>query len=167
MLRPSQMRLVLAIVLGVLATPAIVRAAGDVSVVLTAQRVAVVNGKEILGPAEQASPGDVIEYRAEYRNAGASAVKQLAATLPVPNGMEYLPKTGAPQLASLDGQNFSPLPLKRRVRLADGTEVLRDVPASEYRALRWTLGTLAPKSSRTVTARVRVAPISLAVNTTH
>lgn len=165
MLRPSQMRLVLAIVLGVLATPAIVRAAGDVSVVLTAQRVAVVDGKEILGPAEQASPGDVIEYRAEYRNAGASAVKQLAATLPVPNGMEYLPKTGAPQLASLDGKNFSSVPLKRRVRLADGTEVLRDVPASEYRWLRWTLGTLAPKSSRTVTARVRVAPISMAVNT--
>ena len=36
MLRPSQVRLVLAIVLGVLATPAVVRAAGVVSVVLTA-----------------------------------------------------------------------------------------------------------------------------------
>ena len=164
MLRPSQMRLVLAIVVGVLATPAIVRAAGDVSVVLTAQRVAVMDGKEILSPAEQASPGDVIEYRAEYRNSGAAAVKSLAATLPVPNGMEYLPKTGAPQLASLDGKNFSSLPLKRRVRLADGREVLRDVPASEYRWLRWTIGTLAPNQARTVTARVRVAPISMAVN---
>ena len=151
MLRPSQMRLALAIVLGVLATPAIVRAAGDVSVVLTAQRVAVVDGKvAMLGGS---NIGD------------AAVVKQLAATLPVPNGMEYLPKTGAPQLASLDGKNFSPVPLKRRVRLADGREVLRDVPAGEYRWLRWTIGTLAPSQTRTVTARVRVAPISMAVNT--
>lgn len=163
--RPTQLRLALAIVIGVLATPAIVRAAGDVSVVLTAQRVAVVDGKEVLSPAEQASPGDVIEYRAEYRNGGAAVVKQLAATLPVPSGMEYLPKTGAPQLASLDGKTFSSVPLKRRVRLADGREVLRDVPASEYRWLRWTIGTLAPQQSRAVTARVRVAPISMAANT--
>lgn len=162
--RPTQLRLALAIAFGVLVAPAVVRAAGDVSVVLTAQRVAVVDGKEILSPAEQASPGDVIEYRAEYKNAGAAAVKQLAATLPVPNGMEYLPKTGAPELASLDGRKFEPVPLKRRVRLADGREVLRDVPANEYRWLRWTLGTLAPKQSRTVSARVRVAPLSMAMN---
>jgi len=163
--RPTQLRLAAAVVLGVLLAPAIVRAAGDVSVVLTAQRVAVVDGKEILGPAEQASPGDVIEYRAEYRNAGDAAVKQLAATLPVPHGMEYLPRTGAPQLASLDGKRFDAVPLKRRVRLADGREVVRDVPPSEYRWLRWSIGTLAPRQARTVTARVRVSPLAVAVNT--
>jgi len=163
--RLAQLRLAAVIALGVGFAPAIVRAAGDVSVVLTAQRVAVVNGKETLSPADQASPGDVIEYRAEYKNAGANAVKQLAATLPVPNGMAYVAGTGAPQLASLDGKKFEAVPLQRRMKLADGREVLRDVPANEYRALRWTLGTLAPNGSRAVTARVRVNPISMAVNT--
>ncbi len=163
--RLTQLRLAAAIALGVLFAPAIVRAAGDVSVVLTAQRVAVVNGRETRSPADQASPGDVIEYRAEYRNAGANAVKQLAATLPVPHGMEYVAGTGAPQLASLDGKTFAPVPLQRRVKLADGREVLRDVPANEYRALRWSLGTLAPSQTRAVTARVRVNPIAMAVNT--
>ena len=167
MLRPTQLRLVVAVALGVLTAPAIVHAAGDVSVVLTARRVAVVDGKETLTPADQASPGDVIEYRAEYRNAGANAVKQLAATLPVPSGMEYLPQAGGvrAQLASLDGRTFEAIPLKRKVRLTNGREVVREVPLSEYRYLRWTLGTLASRQSRTVSARVRVTPLPMAAVT--
>ena len=163
--RPTQARLVVALALGVLLAPAITRASGDVSVVLTAQRVTALGGKEVFGPAEQAHPGDVIEYRAEYRNGGAQPVKQLAATLPVPKGMEYLPRTAAPQSlqASLDGKTFESVPLRRRVRLADGREVVREVPASEYRFLRWTLGTLPSRQAKTVTARVRVSPLSLAV----
>ena len=84
-----------------------------VSIVLTANRVTVVDGKEVLGPAEQAHPGDVIEYRAEYKNAGTQPVQQLAATLPIPRGTEYLSKTALPQqlFASLDGRNFAPAPL--------------------------------------------------------
>lgn len=159
-----QRALVAAMTLGVLLTPAVVRAAGDVSVVLTARRITVVDGKETKSPAEQARPGDVIEYRAEYRNDSASPVRQLAATLPVPNGMEYLPRTAAPQtlLASLDGTKFEPVPLKRRMRLADGREVTREVPAAEYRYLRWPLGTLGQRQSREVAARVRVSPLQIA-----
>jgi uncharacterized repeat protein (TIGR01451 family) len=159
-----QRRIVAGLVLGVLLAPEIVRASGDVSVVLTAQRVSVVDGKETKSAAEQARPGDVIEYRAEYKNDGAAPVKQLAATLPVPNGMEYLPRTAAPQAlrASLDGKTYEPVPLKRRVRLADGREVLRDVPPSEYRFLRWSLGTLGARQTRAVAARVRVSPLQIA-----
>ena len=159
-----QRRLAAAMVLGVLLAPAMARATGDVSVRLTAQRVSVVDGKETKSAAEQARPGDVIEYRAEYKNDGSAPVKQLAATLPVPNGMEYLPRTAAPQAlhASFDGKTFAPVPLKRRFRLADGREVLRDVPPSEYRYLRWSLGTLGAKQTRAVAARVRVSPLQIA-----
>lgn len=164
MLRPSQRRLAAILAFGVLLAPAMARASGDVSVVLTAQRVTIEEGKEVRSPAEQAHPGDVIEYRAEYRNGGAQAVRQLAATLPVPNGMEYLARTAAPQalMASLDGKTYAAVPLRRKVRLADGREVLRDVPLSEYRFLRWTLGTLDARQSRSVAARVRVSPLQLA-----
>ncbi len=159
-----QRRLFAALALGMLLAPAIARASGDVSVVLTARRIVVVEGKETASPAEQARPGDVIEYRAEYRNQGDAAVQRLSATLPVPNGMEYLPRTAAPHAltASLDGRSFEPVPLRRRVRLADGREVLRDVPPAEYRYLRWSLGTLGAREARSVAARVRVSPLQVA-----
>jgi uncharacterized repeat protein (TIGR01451 family) len=165
MLRSSQRRVAVAIAFGaLLLAPALARAGGDVSVVLTAQRVTLVNGKEALVSAERTRPGDVIEYRAEYRNAGSRPVKELAATLPVPRGMEFLPRTAAPEpiLASLDGKTFEPVPLQRRVRLANGREVTRDVPAAEYRFLRWSLGTLGARETRTVAARVRVSPLEIA-----
>lgn len=159
-----QRRLVAALAFGVLLAPAFAHAAGDVSVALTAQRVTVVDGKETRQSAEQARPGDVIEYRAEYRNTGDAAVKQLAATLPIPNGMAYLPSTAAPQSlqASLDGKTFENVPLKRRVKLPNGREVVREVPTSEYRYLRWALGTLDVGQSRTVAARVQVSPLQIA-----
>jgi len=164
MLRSILRRWAATVALGALVIPAIALAAGDVSVVLTADRIVTVNGKETRNTADQARPGDVIEYRAIYTNTGAGAVKQLAATLPVPNGMEYLPRTAAPTRleASLDGRTFAPVPLKRRVRLQDGREVEREVPTSEYRYLRWALGTLDVEQARTVAARMRVNPLQLA-----
>ena len=159
--------LAIAIVTVAVSAPALAFAGGDVHVSLTSQRVTIVNGKEVLVPADKARPGDVNEYRAVYHNDGRAAVNQLDATLPVPNGLEYLTKTAAPAvvLASTDGRTFAPVPLVRRTRAADGREVVRGVPLSEYRALRWSLGTLAARESRTVRARMRVAPLaSLAAN---
>jgi len=152
----------LAIVSVAVFAPALAFADGDVHVALTAQRVTLVEGKEVLVSAEQARPGDVIEYRAVYRNDGHNAVRGLDATLPVPNGLEYLPKTAAPAvvLASTDGHTFAPVPLVRKERTADGREVVREVPLTEYRALRWSIGSLAVKESRTVRARMRVAPLA-------
>jgi hypothetical protein len=75
--------------------------------------------------------------------------------------MQYLPRTAQPTvvLASLDGKSFAPVPLKRKVRLADGREVTREIPTTEYRWLRWTIGSLDAKSDETVRARMRVIPI--------
>ncbi|MGH7726716.1 MAG: hypothetical protein ACREOU_14920 [Candidatus Eiseniibacteriota bacterium] len=136
-------------------------AGDDVAVTLSAQRVTVSHGKEAFMPADHARPGDVIEYRATYRNTGASDVKDLAATLPVPAGLSYLPRTANPValLASTDGRSFEPVPLKRTVKLADGSTKTVEVSVSEYRYLRWSIGTLAAKNSRTVRARMRVAPL--------
>lgn len=159
--------LAIAIVSAAVFAPALAFADGDVHVALTAQRVTLVDGKEVLVSADKARPGDVIEYAAVYRNDGRNAVSGLDATLPVPNGLEYLPKTAAPAvvLASTDGIAFAPVPLVRTSRTADGREVIREVPLSEYRALRWAVGTLAVKESRTVRARMRVAPLaSVAAN---
>jgi uncharacterized repeat protein (TIGR01451 family) len=160
---------VIATVAVAMSAPALALADGDVHVALTAQRVTLANGKEVLVSAEQARPGDVIEYRAIYKNDGRTAVRELDATLPVPNGLEYLPKTAAPAmvLASTDGRTFAPVPLVRKTRTADGREEVREVPLSEYRALRWSIGALAAKESRTVRARMRVAPLASVATNSH
>jgi uncharacterized repeat protein (TIGR01451 family) len=153
--------LVLALAVAGLGIHALAFASGDVSVSLTAHRVAVSQGKEALVPAEQAKPGEVIEYRATYHNAGANVVRDLKAVLPVPAGLEYLPLSASPAVleASLDGKRFEPVPLQRRVRMPDGRVELQDVPSVEYRYLRWSLGTLDPDASLAVKARMRVSPV--------
>jgi uncharacterized repeat protein (TIGR01451 family) len=148
-------------------TPAAARADGDVTVKLDAQRVTVTDGKATFSPATQTRPGDLIEYRATYTNTGAQPARQVLATLPVPTGMDFVGHTALPVKleASLDGRTYAAVPLVRRVKQADGREVVRTVPASEYRWLRWSLGTLGSNSARTVSARMRVQPVPVAANT--
>jgi uncharacterized repeat protein (TIGR01451 family) len=169
MFRSLRHTFVYAIVAVAIFAPALAHADGDVHVALTAQRVTIADGKDVYVSAEKARPGDVIEYRAVYKNDGRTAVRDLYATLPVPNGLAYLPRTAAPAvvLASTDGQSFAPVPLVRKTRTADGREVVQEVPLSEYRSLRWSIGTLASKESRTVSARMRVNPLASVAAVTH
>ena len=140
-----------------LAAPA---AIADVSVQMTNNRVVTgADGKQTLQDGSHARPGDVLEYHAVYRNDGSKPARELLATLPIPtNGLEYLPKTAFPDgaQASLDGKAFATPPLMRTVKLPGGKEVLREVPVSEYRFLRWKLGELPAGKSVTVGARMRV-----------
>jgi uncharacterized repeat protein (TIGR01451 family) len=141
-------------------------AAGSVAVELTANRVTKSQGKEVLASAEEAKPGELIEYRALYRNDGAGEAKGLLATLPIPRGTQYVAGSALPRRveASLDGRTFAPVPLKRTVKTPDGRTVVQEVPLAEYRALRWPLGALPSKQQRTVSARVRVEAIPVAEN---
>jgi uncharacterized repeat protein (TIGR01451 family) len=156
---------VLALLALAFTAPVAAHAEGDVKVSMTAHRITTTDrGEERLVPAEQARPGETLEYRARYLNSGDVTVRQLVASLPVPAGMEYVPGSAAPAqvFASLDGKTFSPVPLKRRVRLANGKEVEREVPYGEYRALRWTLGELDANGEETVRARMRLIPVDVA-----
>lgn len=139
---------------------------GNLVVTLSAHKTVVsADGKEILVPADQARPGDIIEYKAVYKNTGKSGAQNLEATLPVPvGGMEYLPHTAYPKpvKASVDGRKFEPVPLKHSVTLPDGKQELREVPYSEYRYLRWELGELSPGKSTWVSARARLNPVGTA-----
>ncbi|HYM82232.1 MAG TPA: hypothetical protein VEY91_12585 [Candidatus Limnocylindria bacterium] len=149
-----------ALVVLALPWPIASHAQAPLDVSLTAHRVVVdARGRESLRPGDRAKPGELVEYRAAYRNAGALALRKVEATLPIPAGTEYLARSArpAPALASVDGQRFEPLPLKRLVRRPDGREELQEVPASEYRFLRWSLGAIEGRTTQTVRARVRVS----------
>ena len=142
-------------------------AAGSVAVELTAQRVTKAQGKEVLAPADEARPGELIEYRALYRNDGAGEARGLMATLPIPRGTQYVAGSALPRRveASLDGRTFAAVPLKRTEKTPDGRTIVQEVPVAEYRALRWPLGALPSRDQRTVSARVRVEPVPVAANT--
>ena len=55
----------------------------DVKVQLTASRIVKsAQGKESIVSGESAKPGEIIEYRAVYKNSGTAAARSMAATLP-------------------------------------------------------------------------------------
>jgi len=114
------------------------------------------NKKEILSLADQAKPGDILEYQVLYGNKGKSDVFNLRAILPIPEGLSYLQDTASPSLveASLDGQKFDRVPLKRIVKRPDGKLMEENVPYSEYRYLGWQIGQL--NAGKNVQAKARM-----------
>jgi uncharacterized repeat protein (TIGR01451 family) len=140
--------------------------ARDVTVELKGQKIVrLADGKESRESAAQAKPGDVIEYTATYTNRSKTAVKNVAATLPIPNETEYVAASAQPagaQAALIDGV-YQAMPLKRQVKLANGAVETRDVPLAEYRTLRWQVGELAPGKDFVASARVRVSATPITV----
>lgn len=115
-------------------------------------KVVLKDGKEALVDAKETKPGETVEYRATYKNVSKSAVRNLKATLPVPDGMEYVAKTVNPANAeaSTDKKSFAVMPLMR----SNGKDV---IPTKEYRAVRWLVPELAADKSFVVSARMKVA----------
>jgi uncharacterized repeat protein (TIGR01451 family) len=130
----------------------------EVKVVLTASKIVKTDGSEQKLPGEKAKPGDVIEYVATYKNSDNKPVTNVTATLPVPRGMEYLPNTASPErvMASTDDEHYEAVPLKHKVTDKNGKTVEELVPYSEYRSLRWQLGSLAGGAAKDVKARMKV-----------
>jgi uncharacterized repeat protein (TIGR01451 family) len=134
------------------------KAGTDVETRLEARKVvAAADGKETFAPADQARPGDVIEYVATYRNTTRQPVRNLDGTLPIPQQTEFLPGSQKPAQAeaSLDGRTYAPMPLTRKVQ-RNGATVDEAVPARDYRFLRWHADVLGAEKSVAFTARVRV-----------
>lgn len=148
---------------GPLAAASHVKSAVDV--VLQQFKVTHQDGIEKLKPVEHIKPGELIQYQATYSNVSTNAVHQLLATLPIPSETEYLPGTAKPAgvMASVDGTTYAPVPLRKKVLLANGKTVEQVIPVSEYRSLRWTIGDLNAGQKTSVYARVRLAPVGEAV----
>jgi uncharacterized repeat protein (TIGR01451 family) len=134
-------------------------AQAEVKVEMKAEKVNIQQGKEVLSPANQAAPGEILQYTATYKNVDKAPATKVDATLKIPAGTEYIPGTATPAgaWASTDGTTFSPIPLKHMVKNSQGKMVEQEVAFSEYRALRWSLGDLAGGASRTVSARVKLS----------
>lgn len=117
------------------------------------------DGEETATQVSAIKPGDILEYRLTYTNNLANPIRNLQPALPIPGGMKYL-GTAQPEIESasltLSGGSFQDLPIMREVELPNGRTAQREVPASEYRRLRWGIEQLGAGESVTLTARVRV-----------
>ncbi len=115
-------------------------------------------GREVMEAAATAKPGEVLEDVATYTNTTKAALKNVEATLPVPPNTELVMASIKPAAAkaSTDGKTFSAMPLKRKVKQANGVEVETPVPLSEYRYIRWYPGELAPDKPLAFSARFKV-----------
>ena len=128
-------------------------------VTLVRQKVVLIDGKENLHSAEVAKPGDILDEVATYLNNSTAPIKQLQATLPVPPNTELLLASVKPggAKASIDGNQFASMPLKRKVKQPNGVEIEQPIPIGEYRYLRWYPGELAPGKSLAFSARFKVS----------
>jgi uncharacterized repeat protein (TIGR01451 family) len=148
------------ILLCVMSVCALAQAAGDLTTTLRVSRIVVLeDGTESHQSAAAAKPGDVLEYVAEYYNSSTHVIRQLAATLPIPAGTEYVPSSALPSgaLASTDGSTFAPLPLTRKAVQSNGKLVDQPIPYREYRFLRWPAQDLPAGKTLQVGARAKLS----------
>lgn len=135
---------------------------GDLAISLEARKVVKQSdGQEKLLPADRAFPGEVVQYDALYFNQSPKPLQNVSPTLPIPNGMVFVPQSAkpSPAEASLDGRKFEPIPIKRKVTLPNGDVTEQEVSPTQYRALRWHLGDMAAGAKTTVTARTKLVPV--------
>lgn len=128
----------------------------SVEAVLTQMLVTVENGKEVLKPVEGVKPGDLIEYRVVYTNRTTQPVRDMQATLPIPQGLEYQPRSAQPAQtveAAVRGGSYAREPLMRDL----GNGKKEAIPYHEYRSLRWAIAQIPAAGKAEVQARVRVA----------
>jgi uncharacterized repeat protein (TIGR01451 family) len=139
---------------------ALAQASGDLSTTLHVSRIVVQSdGTESRMSADEAKPGDVLEYVAEYHNNSTHVIRQLAATLPIPDGTEFVPTSALPAgaLASTDGTSFAPVPLTKKVVDTNGKRVDQPIPWRDYRFLRWPSQDLPAGKTLQVGARTKLS----------
>ena len=152
------------------AQKAVTKSAADnpLDIRLERSKVVIVAGKESLQSASTAKPGDVLQDLATYTNKSSRKLSGVVATLPVPLNTELVMNTVTPAArASVDGTNFFAVPLKRKVKQANGVEVEQAVALTEYRYLRWYPGELGPKQSVVFSAQFKVAEDAASANGTN
>jgi uncharacterized repeat protein (TIGR01451 family) len=115
-----------------------------------------------LVPAQNASPGDVLEYQLVYKNEGDEAATNAVIEDPIPKGTTYLANTAQGEGSEITfsndkGQTFAPaVKLTYEVKLPNGAVEKRVATPAEYTNVRWTVKQVPAGSGGKVSFRVRV-----------
>lgn len=130
-------------------------------IALTVQKIVLNDGKEQRIDAGNAVPGDVLEYRAEYKNIGMTALTKVLATLPLPEHTTLIMGSAYPGDVAISTKGskdvFVPLAQKTQKTQKNIPENKTAVASEDgYSALRWAIEKLAPGQMAVVGMRVRV-----------
>lgn len=132
---------------------------GPLDITLTVTKIVRFDGGERRLEASNANPGDILEYRTEYKNIGTSTLSALTATLPLPVHTTFVLDSAypaAPEVATRsDKDKFLPMPIKGISKDKEGLKS-GESPTSAYGVLRWRIVKLDPGKTIAVGARVRV-----------
>jgi len=104
------------------------------------------DGKMVLErlPAEKTTPGDVLVYTIDYRNAGRIAVEDAVIVDPLPRGIVYLANTAEGQDADVtysidNSRSWHKPPIMMPVKKADGSVESKPVSTERYTHIRWVI----------------------------
>ncbi len=121
------------------------------------------SGREVLLPASQVSPSDVIEYRLTYANNSEEALRNVSVIDPIPHGTEYIsltatrPETGSVEFSIDRGESYHSWPVRYKKVHEDGTEEWLDATPQMVSHIRWTItGSFEPASEITFSYRTTV-----------
>jgi uncharacterized repeat protein (TIGR01451 family) len=133
-------------------------------ITLTVQKIVMLHGEERRVDATHAEPGDILEYRAAYKNAGKTELSELSATLPLPEHTRFISDSAYPvgyKVSTRSARDVFILPEAKENtgKTAEKSSVENNrMPSTDnpYGALRWTIEKLAPGQTVVIGARVRV-----------
>ncbi len=121
------------------------------------------SGRELLVPATEVHPDDVIEYRLTYANNSEGALKNVSVIDPIPAGTEYVslsatrPRAGIVEFSIDSGRTYHVWPVRYKKTLEDGTEVVVQATPQMVSHIRWTIaGEFEPESEITLSYRATV-----------
>ena len=98
---------------------------------------------EKLVEATEAAPGEIMEFRIEFTNAGEEAVSGVQVVDSIPENTRFVGDSHAADVAALfevsvdGGESFESEPVTRIETQADGTQAEIVIPPSDYTHLRW------------------------------
>jgi len=155
----------IALLLSILAWPAMAWAAPELKVSVSAEKEVAINESGEMRiervPARNIQPGDEIIYTITFLNAGDEAASNVVIEDPVPANGIYIAGSniapGAETSFSIDGgTNFAaPGSLTYEIRTADGVQERMAEP-SKYTHIRWVLDEITAGESGHTSFRVRV-----------
>jgi uncharacterized repeat protein (TIGR01451 family) len=133
-------------------------------ITLTVKKIVVLGGEERQLDASHAEPGDILEYRAAYKNSGNTELNELSVTLPLPEHTRFISDSAFPVgykiSTRLAKEIFMPPDAKENTEKTAGKSGVGNnmMPGAgnPYGALRWTIEKLAPGQTVVVGVRVRV-----------
>lgn len=96
--------------------------------------------------------GNVIEYHSYFTNTSADRMRNMVVTMSIPAGVKLVGQVSPENAsASVDGQNFSHMPLRGQIN-----GQMQDVPLDYYQYLRWNLEGLGKNETAVVKYRAVV-----------